>query len=144
MHEARVAWVAEMARAARANLESHPATLIGEAERAFSSIPYRFLGDRHPIVSLDAARSRGWAACADAAAAIAAAAYAYPWSRRAVLCVESPPDVEGYSHVRVILDGIYYDPYEAYRADVPPSCEWSLPVAQLLELHRPILRAVGA
>lgn len=143
MKGVRVPWVSELAQAARASYDEAPPRTLAQVMATFASLPYRFLGDRHPIVSLEEARARGWAACADAAAALAAAAFAWPDTRRAIVCVEAPPHLAGYSHVRLVLDSRAYDPYSAFRAPgLPPSCEFTIPVVELLEARRVTLRPV--
>lgn len=98
-------------------------------QRARSGIPYRFLGERSKTDDLQGCRRRGYAACADAAAAIAAACIVE--GVPAKLCVEAPIDLPHYVHVRVIVDGVALDPYRAFRAAVPASCEWLVDVQAL-------------
>lgn len=98
-------------------------------QRAKRGIPYRFVGERSKTDDLQGCRRRGYAACADAAAAIAAACITE--NTPAKLCVEAPLHMPHYVHVRVIVEGVALDPYRAFRASVPASCEWLVDVQAL-------------
>lgn len=133
-------WVAAFARAVRINLQTRD---IRNADpvvvaAAFGRVRYRFEGAAHPIEPAVVVDARGWAACADAAAAIAAAVIGSGSS--GLLCLEAPTPTDSYRHVRVLVDGApgpptILDPYQRQRPPgLAPSCEW---VATLSQFARP-------
>lgn len=79
-------------------------------------LPYRFDGPRHRILELVAARRRGYGACGDATAAIAAALLMR--GKSASVCYESTHTVPGYAHVRIVVDGVVADAYPDASLDV--------------------------
>lgn len=126
----RTGWVRPFLRAVGRNLEAlrreaHPTT-PERIDEAFRRVPYRFDGPDHYIADVEEVDARGYAACADAAAAILAAALVH--GMPAGLCLEMPPPSyktpPGYSHVRVIVGARVFDPYATERPSSPESCEW--------------------
>lgn len=73
-------------------------------------LPYRFTG-RDRIVSLREARARGFGACGDGSAAVAAVALLSSSSSVVHLCYELSPSRRSYAHVAVDVDGFRADPY---------------------------------
>ena len=76
-------------------------------------VPYRFEGDSHPIVDFRRCRRRGWGACADAVAWVAAAAK-YAGGRDVGACYETHPSDPDYAHVSAIVEGLSLDPLPEY------------------------------
>lgn len=117
MRQKAPAWIADLDRAVRENAsdpafravvaDTHddPDRLVALIRR----LPYRFDGPRHRIASLAESSRRGWAACADAAAALLA--WAQLRGRPADLVIEGVPELSDYAHVRVRIDGQEFDPY---------------------------------
>lgn len=81
-----------------------------------AAVRYRFDGPKHQIAGLAAVARRGYAACADAAAALLA--WAELRGERATLIVEGHAERPDYAHVRVKIRGVELDPY-ADRSLVP-------------------------
>jgi hypothetical protein len=123
----RARWLRQFVVAVRTNLADPQ--LVELARRAGSpaqkalaaalhvrrTLPYRF--DRSPILSLRAAQKRGFGACGDGTAAVAAVvilAGGVP-----TLCYEEiGPSDPHYAHVRLIADGVGADAY--------PDASWNV------------------
>ena len=122
-------WVRPFCRAVGRNLtaltmQDRPTT-PDRLDEAFRRVAYRFDGPGHYIADVAEVNARGYAACADAAAAILAAALVHRMP--AGLCLEMPQTQRtppGYSHVRVIVGARVFDPYAAERPSTPESCDW--------------------
>jgi len=127
------AWEREMILAARRNY----ATATGRDLDVITSwwrqwMPYRFQPDQ-AIVSRGECIARGYGACGDAAADIAATADRA--GLQALICIEAPPSLPGYAHARVVVGGRTYDPYADRRpAGLPPSCALYLVASDMV--HR--------
>lgn len=122
-------WVRQMQAAVRLNardpslaiLASIPTSRVAIAEAAallVRAIPYRFDGPTHRILDLPAARRRGYAACGDAAAAIAAALFLQS-IEDVTVCYEATEAVSGYAHVRIAIGGAFVDPYPEASIEAP-------------------------
>lgn len=119
----------ELVSATRANLSFPTLTSWSSASDAMAwlrtKLPYRF-NRRYPATSLWVAMPRGWGACGEAAAAIAAWAIAH---RRAVeFCLETRPDIDDdYAHVVAVVDGQPFDVYaEAARPARRCAYRWAV------------------
>lgn len=144
-------WVGEVSRATLTTLAS-PDFLawmgrrsaspdpVGDASAALVDLlPYRFDGPAHSIAGFDVCRRRGWAACADAAAILAAVGIACRRLDKSwVWAVEAPQRLPSYSHLRLIGGGSVYDPYGRHALmGHRPSVEFVCPV--LRSLRRPVM-----
>jgi hypothetical protein len=78
-------------------------------------LPYRFRPPQK-ILDLEACRRRGYGACGDASAAVAAAVLMV--GGVPVLCYEVTPTVDGYAHVRIDVDGTFVDAFPDASFDV--------------------------
>ena len=87
-------------------------------------LPYRFDASR-TVASLWDAVPRGWGACAEAAAALAA--WARLQGRTVRWCLERRPDLDPrYAHVVAVIDGAPWDVYaEAARPSRGCALLWS-------------------
>lgn len=107
------------------------ALLAGELARAIRArIPYRFLGQRHEILSLlEVVERGGWGACADAAACAAAALLVARRERglsvaplRSAptigLCYEIVGGNSSYAHTRVVIASAPVEPFPEFRLEV--------------------------
>jgi hypothetical protein len=106
----------EFAHAQTSNLDA--ARLAAEHIRRV--LPYRFLGEGHRTLELAAARRRGFGACSDATAALAAVML---WrTSEALVCYENAAvlyhspvrlseALRGYAHVRLSLGRDFVDAY---------------------------------
>ncbi len=135
-----LAWV----RSFRARGLSGLQLLQAASADLFTSIPYRFDGQRHVVADLDGCRSRGWGACADAVAILAAVAHAERLSTSAAVLVEAPASLPSYAHVRLLVRvgdgaGLVLDPYGSQAARRRPSADYIVGVGELLASSRPAL-----
>lgn len=101
-------------------------------------LPYDFDPGRNDrVLSLVAARRRGYGACADGSASVAAAAL-LARAHEVDLCYEVLPRCTGdntYAHARVVVDGDGVDPYPRASYDVA-RCAERLPARELLACRR--------
>jgi hypothetical protein len=88
---------------------------------------YRFEGQRHRVLELAACRRRGWAACADGSAAIAAVLLMA--GAGCAICYERACPADGYAHVRVAIGSHFVDAFPEFSLDVP-SCAAVLQVTR--------------
>jgi len=70
---------------------------------------YRFEGAKHRILELEACRRRGFGACGDACAAIAAVVLML--DGECSLCYEQTRTLNSYAHVRMFVNGAYVDAF---------------------------------
>lgn len=103
---------------------SDVAAAMRAAQLVRALLPYRFDGARHRILELSAARRRGWGACGDAVAAIAAVLLAR--GRTATVCYEQSEAVTGYAHVRIAIGRVFADAFPEASIEVPCSATLSL------------------
>jgi hypothetical protein len=104
--------------------------LAGELARTIRArIPYRFLGQRHEILSLlEVVERGGWGACADAAACAAAALLVARQERglcvaplrnapTIALCYEIVGGNTSYAHTRVVIGSSPVEPFPEFRLE---------------------------
>lgn len=89
-------------------------------------LPYRFDGRGHRILELAAARRRGYGACGDATAAIAAVLMMR--GSVPVVAYEATETLDGYAHVRIAMGRLFVDAF--------PEASLSLPATARIELTR--------
>ena len=116
-------WESDLDRAARANHADPMVRAFAKALRANTAptvapqvltawvrrLPYRFDGERHRIASLRTCFRRGYGACADAAALVAAVAKLN--GEDAAVCYERVDSLPDYAHVRAVWRGWACDPW---------------------------------
>lgn len=90
-------------------------------------LPYRFAGQDHRVYELEAARRRGWGACADASAAIAAAVLMVRGT--CAICYERTPVLDTYAHARVSIGDTFVDAFPEQSLEVE-ACTALLPVTR--------------
>lgn len=93
------------------------------------ALPYRFVDDQR-ILSLHAAVDRGWGACGDATAALAAVAVV-AGAHTVALCYEDTVTERGYAHVRILADDVVGDAYRDQRLDVQ-ACSHVITIDRLM------------
>jgi hypothetical protein len=142
------AWLTgEFARAVRANLSDIEAGRLEAAAKCaecsplkaarrlaawiFADVPYQFDGDAHQIAPWLECESRGYAACADAAA-LAAACLIAAGHFGVKACYETVPGFPDYAHVRVHVAETLVEPWPHARRPVD-SCTLLVEVRSLLD-----------
>jgi hypothetical protein len=133
-------WLDELRHAIRANL-SDPRIRELAARRAWglrdavawvrTRIPYRYDGPwAHRIVSLAGVELRGYGACGDGAALIAAVGLLRNLEGLS-LCIEQLPNVAQYGHVRIVHRHDALEPWPERRWEVP-ACSGLVDVRELV------------
>lgn len=145
-------WLQQWIEAARANLvhervrslvavpSSSTSRLLRPTAAALlvrETLPYRFDGpdSAPPVVSYAAALARGFGACGEGSAVVAAAAHLA--GVRATLCYERAAAVERYAHVVVVVDGTRVDPWPHVALAVS-RCTDTHDVEELLRWRPPV------
>ena len=155
-------WLAEVRRAALASLAS-PAfgawvryhrrggdaveVLQALSDDLGEGLPYRFDGPAHRIASWQDCRARGWGACADAAAHLAAAAVVLRMASVSGppmlwFAFEAPSVLPDYSHLRTVIRrtsgrrvvDVVLDPFGLRAAPMRPRADYVVPVDDVLRL----------
>lgn len=106
-HPDQVLTPAEVAELVARGLRTHDGPL---------HLPYRFEGQRHRVFDLEAAQRRGYGACADASAAIAAAVLMA--AGECSICYERSPSLDAYAHVRVSIGDAFVDAFPEQSLEV--------------------------
>lgn len=140
-------WLRQWVNACKSNLDSDlarqlaayqsPADVVTRAKAAAITfrmrVPYRFdQASPASIESLAVCEQRGFGACGDGSAFVAAVALLVGDPRASVrLCYETHPSSRGYAHAAVDVAGIRADPYADASLSVP-RCTASIEVRELL------------
>lgn len=123
-------WWRQMASAIRLNARSAALAIIAKTSPSHMmaatstagwlrlTLPYRFDGADHRILSLPEARRRGYGACGDATAAIAAVLLHR--GEPASIAYEASETLDGYAHVRVVLGRVPVDAYPEMSLQLEP------------------------
>lgn len=140
-------WWRQMLAAVRLNARSAPLAIIASSSPSHAAaasstadwlrlvLPYRFDGASHRILSLPEALQRGYGACGDATAAIAAVLLHR--GRGADVAYEASETLDGYAHVRVVMGSVPVDAYPEMSLQLPPravlhltreTVRWPVPV----------------
>lgn len=107
--------------ALRAIAHRAPSTAVAAnvcADWLRQALPYHFDGATHRILSLREAQARGYGACGDATAAIAAMLFLRSVAVVAI-AYETTAALDGYAHVRVALGRTFIDAYPEASVTAP-------------------------
>ncbi|MCC7108008.1 MAG: hypothetical protein IT382_01860 [Deltaproteobacteria bacterium] len=117
-----------------AAIAEHAPSCLAAAETAAAyvrtALPYRFDGQAHRILDLPAAKARGYGACGDATAAVAAVLLMR--GSVPILAYEATETLDGYAHVRIAMGRLFVDAY--------PEVSFSMPPRARIELTRESVR----
>lgn len=83
------------------------------------TLPYRFDGPAHRILTRRECAARGYGACGDAVAAIAATLL-HTRAESVSVAYEAHQALEGYAHVRVVLGRVPVDPWPEQSLSLAP------------------------
>jgi hypothetical protein len=137
-----VAWLATLRRKGARGL----AVVQAASESLSRELVYRFDGADHVIGDFDTCRRRGWAACGDAVAILAAVTVAERMSSSATVLIEAPSAMPSYAHVRLMVRigdraAEVFDPFGRWAASRRGSVEFLVAVSDLLSSPQPTLSA---
>jgi hypothetical protein len=123
------------------------------------TLAYRFDGARHRIASWQDCRSRGWGACADVGAHLAAAAImlrvaGVAGPRRALFALEAPASMPDYAHLRVVVrrarppgrpaPDVVLDPMGIHAAPMRARADYLVAVDDVMRDGRSVVLSPGA